>query len=222
MTDTRTITLIDDHPLLAAALRADLERSGAYVMVLDPTIGRDRLVDAVAEQQPDCVVVDLGMPIPGGGASLIGPMVANDHRVLVLTGETETRLLARSSAAGAEAVLSKAEPLNEIVDTILQVAGGQRVRAAQKTELAEEFRRVVAEQEAREAPFTELTPREQQVLAGLMDGQAPAVLAEQNYVSVATIRTQIKNLLGKLGVSSQLQAVAMANRSHWQLPDEDG
>lgn len=212
---TRRITLIDDHPLLAAALRSDLEQSGAEVDVLDPTMGIDALVASVDDGQPDCVVVDLGMPIPGGGSSLIGPLVNNDHRVLILTGETETQLLARSSAAGAEAVLSKAEPLNEIVDTILQVAGGQSVRAAQKSQLAEEFRRIVAEQEAREAPFAELTPREQEVLAGLMDGQAPAMLAEQNYVSVATVRTQIKNLLGKLGVSSQLQAVAMANRSRW-------
>ncbi len=218
---TRRIILIDDHPLLAAALRNDLEQSGADVNVLDPTVGVDALVAAIDQQQPDCVVVDLGMPIPGGGTSLIGPLVDNDHRVLVLTGETETQLLARSSAAGAEAVLSKVEPLAEIVDTIMQVASGQSVRAAQKSQLAEEFRRMMAEQEARQAPFAELTPREQEVLAGLMDGQAPAVLAEKNYVSVATVRTQIKNLLGKLGVSSQLQAVAMANRSRWTPRDED-
>lgn len=218
---TRRIMLIDDHPLLAAALRNDLQKSGAEVSVLDPTIGVDALVTAVDDQKPDCVVVDLGMPIPGGGTSLIGPLVKNDHRVLILTGETETQLLARSSAAGAEAVLSKAEPLAEIVDTIMQVAGGQSVRAAQKSQLAEEFRHMMAEREAREAPFAELTPREQEVLAGLMEGQAPAALAEKNYVSVATVRTQVKNLLSKLGVSSQLQAVAMANRSRWSPKAEE-
>lgn len=216
---TRRITLIDDHPLLAAGLRTDLEKAEAEVTLLDPTVGAETLLETVPDTEPDCVVVDLGMPLPGGGASLIGPIVEQGYRVLVLTGEIDRQLLARSSAAGAEAVLSKSEPLNEIVDTILQVAGGQSVRAAQRSELAEEFRRSVVERQEREAPFAGLTPREEQVLAGLMDGQAPSALAEQNYVSVATVRTQIKNLLGKLGVSSQLQAVAMANRSRWSPKD---
>ena len=218
---TRRILLVDDHPLLAAALRADLERAGCEVDLLEPTVGVDGVVSAADTARPDCVVVDLGMPLDGGGVSLIGPLVANNHRVLVLTGETDRLLLARSSAAGAEAVLSKAEPLQDIVETILQVAAGQTVRAAQKSELADEFRRIVAEREAQQRPFADLTPREEQVLAGLMDGQAPAMLAEQNFVSVATVRTQIKNLLGKLGVSSQLQAVAMANRSRWSPRTEE-
>lgn len=216
------ITIIDDHPLLAVALRDELEHAGAEVSLLDPTVGTETLLLTVNNNKPDCVVVDLGMPIPGGGSALIGPMVEGGHRVLVLTGETGTQLLARSSAAGAEAIVSKTEPLNEIVDTIVQVASGQSVRAAQKTQLADDYRRMVAEREARHAPFVGLTPREEQVLAGLMDGQAPAILAEQNYVSVATIRTQIKNLLGKLGVSSQLQAVAMANRSRWSPDGDEG
>lgn len=215
------ITLVDDHPLLAVALKDELQQAGADVNLLDPTIGVDSLLDTVDNSKPDCVVVDLGMPIPGGGSALIGPMTERGHRVLVLTGETETQLLARSSAAGAEAIMSKAEPLNEIVDTIVQVAAGQSVRAAQKTELADRYRRIEAEREARHAPFAELTPREEEVLAGLMDGQAPAMMAEQNYVSIATVRTQIKNLLGKLGVSSQLQAVAMANRNRWSPPGQE-
>ncbi len=217
--ELRRITIIDDHPLLAKALRADLERGGAAVEQLDPTVGAEQLLDTIVCSRPDCAVVDLGLPFPGGGAALIAPLADSRIRVVVLTGETERRLLARSSVAGAEAVLSKAEPLSDIVETILQVACGQSVRAAQRAELAAELHRLMAEQDERQAPFATLSPREREVLAGLMDGQAPAALAERNYVSVATIRSQIKSVLGKLGVSSQLQAVAMAHRSQW-IPNE--
>lgn len=213
---TRRIVIVDDHPLLAAGLRSELERSGAVVALLDPTVGPSALVDTIAATPPDCAVLDLGLPFAGGGAVLIEPLTERGIPVVVLTGESERQLLARSSAAGARAVLSKVEPLSDIVTTILQVAGGQDVRAAQRAELAVELHRQQAEQDERNAPFATLTPREEQILLGLMGGSNPADLAEQNYVAVATVRTQIKSVLAKLEVGSQLQAVAMAHRHHWK------
>ncbi len=214
----RRIVIVDDHPLLALALCAGLEDLGAEVSQLDPGLGAGRLIDAIAADPPDCTVLDLGLPLAGGGVGLIEPIISRGARVVVLTGETNRWLLARSSAAGAGAVLSKVEPLSTIVDTILRVAAGHDVRPAQRAELAAELRRLDTERSRRHAPFDELSPRERQVLAGLMDGQKPSDLAERNYVSVATVRSQVKSLLNKLGVSSQLEAVAMAHRNHWEPP----
>lgn len=217
----KRIVIVDDHPLLAAALHSELGRAGADVELLDATVGATELLNTVFANQPDCAVIDLGLPFPGGGSSLIAPIAQHDIRVVVLTGETERQLLARAADAGAEAVLSKSEPLTDIVETILMVAGGHAVRSAQRAELAAELRRLQAEQSQREAPFAGLSPRERQVLAGLMHGQGPALLAERNYVSVTTVRSQIRSVLSKLGVSSQLQAVAMAHQSGWN-PEADG
>lgn len=216
MISTRRIIIVDDHPLLAAGLQAELERAGAAAGLLDPTAGSGHLVDTITAASPDCAVLDLGLPIPGGGVSLIAPLVEREVRVVVLTGESERELLARSSVAGAQVVLSKTEALPDIVATILQVAAGQEVRAAQRAELAMELHRREAERHERQAPFAALSPREEQILAGLMDGQTPTDLADRHYVSVATVRTQIKSVLSKLSVGSQLQAVAMANRHRWQ------
>lgn len=217
--DSRRIIIVDDHPFLAEALRNELARSGAGVGQLDPTVGAERLLETISSQPPECVVIDLGLPFPGGGSALIGPLADQGIRVVVLTGETDPQLLARASAAGAEAVLSKVEPLTDIVKTILQVVDGVAVRPDQRAELAAELNRLMAEQNQRHAPFAELSPREREVLAGLMDGQAASALAERNYVSVATVRSQIRSVLHKLGVSSQLQAVAMAHRSRWNPVD---
>ncbi|MEM9566220.1 MAG: response regulator transcription factor [Actinomycetota bacterium] len=220
------VVIVDDHPLLAAGLQGQLERSGATVHLVDPTARASRdpevIVATVADVGPDCAVVDLGLPIAGGGTALIGPLVDRAVPVAVLTGETDRRLLARTVGLGASAVLGKSEPLSDIVDTILRLAAGEAVQTRLLAEFRAERQRLDAEDGQRLAPFAGLSPREQQVLAGLMQGQAPALLAEQNFVSVATVRTQIKSLLRKLGVGSQLEAVALANRCHWRPDANDG
>lgn len=213
----RRIGIVDDHPLLAVGLMRALERSGTVVDLLDPLVGAEQVVQAVSSCRPDCAVVDLGLPFAGGGLGLIQPLVAVDIRVVVLTGEADRLLLARSLMAGAEAVISKSEPLPDIVGTILQVTAGEPVRAGDRAELMNDLHRVLEEQGKRDSLFAALSPREQQVLAGLMDGHSAASLAERHYVSMATVRAQIRSVLNKLEVGSQLEAVALAHRNRWCL-----
>ena len=65
-----------------------------------------------------------------------------------------------------------------------------------------------------------LTDREKVVLIHLMDGYTCSQIAEMDYVTKATVRSQIRSILAKLGVSSQLAAVAMAYRSCWPTEEE--
>jgi hypothetical protein len=50
-----------------------------------------------------------------------------------------------------------------------------------------------------------------------MDGHAPEAIARRSSVSVLTVRSQIKAILQKLGVNSQLAAVSVAQRAGWTL-----
>ena len=54
-----------------------------------------------------------------------------------------------------------------------------------------------------------LTPRERAVLQRLARGQKAAAIAQDNGVSLETVRSQIRSIRVKLGVSSQLEAVAL-------------
>ncbi len=69
--------------------------------------------------------------------------------------------------------------------------------------------RLIIEQDARRR-LAQLTARERQVLWALSEGESAGAIAETFFVSVGTVRTHIQGILGKLGVSSQLAAVAMA------------
>jgi len=58
--------------------------------------------------------------------------------------------------------------------------------------------------------------REREVLAALVDGLSAEEIAETHYVALTTVRSQIRSVLQKLGVRSQLAAVAQANRIGWK------
>ncbi len=72
----------------------------------------------------------------------------------------------------------------------------------------------VARREAEELDrrWQRLTPREREIVACLVDGLRAGAVAEKFTVSVATVRTQIRSVLAKLEVSSQLEAVALARQ----------
>jgi DNA-binding NarL/FixJ family response regulator len=72
------------------------------------------------------------------------------------------------------------------------------VRDAERRQIAEKLER--------------LTRREREVLAELARGHRAQAVADQYVVSLATVRTQIRSVLGKLEVGSQLEAVALYRR----------
>jgi DNA-binding NarL/FixJ family response regulator len=71
---------------------------------------------------------------------------------------------------------------------------------------------------AKSEPFPRLSTREQAVLHELIDGRTAGEIAAEAFVSIATVRTQISAVLRKLGVHSQLAAVALARRAQWDEP----
>jgi len=77
--------------------------------------------------------------------------------------------------------------------------------------------REAAARRARLAPFAQLSCREAAVLVEMMEGLSADEIAAKHFVSTSTVRTQIRGILKKLGVSSQLAAVARAYQAGWQL-----
>lgn len=61
-------------------------------------------------------------------------------------------------------------------------------------------------------PFTTLTAREQVVLQHLQQGRSACEIAALDFVTISTVRTQIRGILVKLKAKGQLDAVAMANK----------
>jgi DNA-binding NarL/FixJ family response regulator len=209
------LLLVDDHRLLVETLQASLCQAGLAVSVA-PCGSFDEVLVEAAVVRPTLVVLDLDLQSTGYGFDLIVPLRELGAQVLVLTGTVDRIELARCLEAGALGIASKADGFARVLDQIRRAAGGESVTPiTEKTQLLTELAARRRAEERRLAPFEALSSRERDVLRQIVDGRQAAEIAKASYVSLATVRTQIRSILLKLEVTSQVAAVALARKGGW-------
>lgn len=216
---SQRIFIVEDHELLAQSLGFALRADGFEVETASE-LTPEAVQARAAELQPGVVLLDLDLGDEIGSAlPLIRPLRELGALVLMVTGVTDRARLGECVSAGAIGVVAKSQPFEHLVESVKEAAElGTLLSPHEREELLSEMRRQHAETEARLARFDRLTQRESEVLAGLLDGKPAEEIAKESYVSLATVRSQIRTLLQKLGVHSQLGAVALARRAEWQPP----
>jgi DNA-binding NarL/FixJ family response regulator len=209
------VLIVDDHELLAESLRLALDAEG-YDVIVPGVVAADVLAAAQA-MPPDVVLLDLDLGVHGGdGAALVEGLAVGGARVVVVSGTPDRLRVAACLESGACGYVSKGAPLEDLIDAVRVAAEGDDVMPdAQRQDLLAELRQARVERRRELAPFAELTGRERFVLAQVIEGRSATEIAMSAYVSEATVRTQIRAVLGKLGVRSQLAAVAAARRAAW-------
>jgi DNA-binding NarL/FixJ family response regulator len=210
------VVIVEDHELLATSLELALRGLGLDVeTVAGPSA--EAVLDAVAELAPTLVLLDLDLgPALGSGLDLIRPLSAAGARVVMMTGVVDRARLGACIEAGAVGIVSKTAAFEDLVHAIRQaVAGEDLLSDHQRLILLNDVRAGRRADADRLAPFATLSPRERAVLARVVAGEPAEKIAEHFYVSLPTVRTQIRAILTKLGVKSQLAAVAMARRAGW-------
>lgn len=212
MTEERpTVLIVDDHELVRSALVTALTARGLACSATGPR----ELVARVREPAPagGLVLLDLDLGDDMDGARLVPDLRRAGWRVLVVTGSVDEARIASAVAAGAAGWVSKSAPFDELVDRVVRAAEGrQLLDEAERSRLRDLAGIARRDDEELERRWSRLTPREQQIADLLGTGLRPTAIAEQAYVSVATVRTQIRSILGKLEVRSQLEAAALARR----------
>jgi len=210
-----TVLIVEDHSLLAQTLVIALSAEGCRALVAD-LIDPATLLERVRTDRPAVVLLDLDLGDFGDGVALVQPMTELGARVLVVSGSTDRLRLAETVERGAVGFLSKKVPFEELLSTVLDVVAQRPVLStAGRYELMDELRCARAARVRDLAPFKTLTPREGAVLAALAQGQRAETIAAAAVLSEATVRSQIRGVLAKLGVNSQLEAVALAWSAGW-------
>ncbi|MGJ7439884.1 response regulator [Aquipuribacter sp. MA13-6] len=209
----RRVVVVEDHALLAQSVALVLRHSGREVTVLGPL---DDVEATARDLPPATVLLDLDLGRDRLGDDLVAPLHAAGHAVVVVTGATDEARLGACLLAGAVAVLDKSVPLDVLVGTVELVESGRPVLdRARREHLVRAARRQREQRSAAMEPFDRLTPGEAEVLEGIVLGRRAADIARQRVVSLATVRAQVRAVLSKLGVASQLEAAALAHRSGW-------
>lgn len=216
MTPGLRVLIVDDHALLVDSLAFVLAEQGVTLTHTD-LVSTDSVLRQAADTRPHLVLLDLDLGGRlGSGEDLIVPLSEDGHRVLVMTGSRDPARLGHCLALGATGVLSKGMPLSELVGQVIRAAGDDPVNSAeQRQELLAAHRAEESRDQHRRALLDRLSAREQAVLEALVDGQSVGRIAATFVVSEATVRTQVRSILAKLGVNSQLEAVAIAGRHGW-------
>ncbi len=202
------ILIVDDHPLTRDALSSLLD-AGGFDVVGEAADGAAAL-ELAQSLQPDLVLLDLSMPGLDGLSALPRLRAAAPGcEVVVLTASgTEDNLLA-AIRGGAAGYLLKSEPPERIVAFLRGVANGE---AALSGEIA---RRLLDQLRAGgrlgggvpDRIAGALSAREVEVLLLLDDHLSTDDIAKRLFISEHTVRSHVKSLLRKLGVSSRRDAL---------------
>jgi DNA-binding NarL/FixJ family response regulator len=215
------VAIVEDHHLFAEALDVALTLEGHEVHrvpFVEP-VSANHLVSAVLKVRPRVALLDLDLGTSADGARLVEPIVRSGIHVVVVTASIDEARWGECLRHGARVVLAKTAPLNTILATIRLISEGRPVLGhVERERIIAVFHRERALLQKLRSRLELLSRREREVLGQLMAGRQVRDIAKQSFVSEATVRTQVKSILAKLEVTSQLAAVGVAHRTRWQPP----
>jgi len=197
----------EDHPIYREGLVRALALRPEFEVVGSAGDGREALAE-IRALQPDVAILDENMPGLLGNDVL--QAISRDDlptRVVMLSASLDSAVVFRAVANGVRAYLTKDSDRGTICDAVAAVARGETVLAPEvQAGLADEVRTRQSDQRPT------LSPRELEVLARTSNGLSAPEIAREMQISTATVKTHLRNLYEKLGVSERAAAVAEAMR----------
>lgn len=203
------VLIVDDHSLVACALALALRGRGIEADAVPPADFLPRIDDPA----PPGAVVLLDLDLGDGldGAALVPRLCRAGWRVVLVTGSSDVTRTAIGVAAGALGRIRKSAPFDELVAAAVRaVEGRPLIGPEERARLEAVASAAGARERTQQERWNRLTPRELQIVDRIAAGRRPVAIAGEFVVSVATVRTQIRSILGKLEVTSQLEVAALA------------
>ena len=194
------VLLVDDHPVVRAGLSAVLNTGDDIDVVARAGTGREAL-EVLASTQVDVVVSDIQMPQMNGVELTAELGKIGGPPVLILTTFDTENLIVAAMNAGAQGYLLKDAPPEELARAVHAVREGRPVMSDQVT---------VALTRRLTQPRTSLSARELEILQAVAAGHTNKEIAQELFISQATVKTHLVHIFDKLGVDNRTSAVAKA------------
>ncbi len=207
--------LVDDDPLVRSGLRLIIETADDLSVVGEAGDG-DEVVAACRAAHPDVVLMDLRMPrLDGIAATRAVAALPDAPQVIALTTWDVDDAVVRALEAGAAGFLLKGASFIEILDAVRAVARGDSVLSPRST------RQLLDHLASREPDgsdgarrlVADLSPRERDVAVAVGRGLSNAEIAQELYLSEATVKTHLGSAQSKLGVRNRVGVAVLAERA---------
>ena len=208
------VLLADDHSLVVEGIRKLLGNSVDLVGVVSD--GR-QLVDAVAKNEVDVVLLDISMPLMNGiDAARQVRKISPRTKLIFLTMHADLDYVAEAMRLGASGYLLKWSAETELLDAIETVMqGGVYLTPALPQGTAE----LLSSDEAQASRSLVLTLREREVLALVVKGKSAKQIADVLHLSPKTIEFHKYRMLKKLGLHSTVELARYAVERHLLSPE---
>ena len=200
------IVIADDHSLIRKGLRTIIELESDMQVIGEAGDGKE-LLQFLAREQPDMVIMDITMPNLNG-IDAIGRVLAlyPGIRILILTMHRNSQYFYNAVSAGAHGYLIKDDSDTELLTAIDTVRSGKTYISPQlSSEVADTM--LSAFREHREPSIISLTPRERDVLGLVVKGYTSKQIAEILCLSPRTIDHHRASLLKKFKMKNTVDLV---------------
>lgn len=197
------ILLADDHSLMRMGLAALISGEKDMQVVGEASDGEEAKT-LVQRHNPDIVIMDLMMPaVSGAEATKAIKSCRPETRILILTSFGSATELADAVQAGADGVLLKNAPIDEVLDAIRKLHAGEKV-----------FSQAVLDFVKEESGASKLSERQMEILQSASRGFTTEEIAGQLGISVGRVLKHFHTIFEKLGVANRSEAIATAMRKH--------
>lgn len=207
------LLLVDDQELVRAGLKHVLTADDGFEIVAEAGDGFEAL-NALDSTSVDAVLMDIRMR---GMDGIEATQRINERPepppILVLTTFDEDDVLISALEAGAAGFALKEAPADDLIRAVQIVAGGGSWLDPEVTpRVLEVYRAQASNLRASDAVADELTDRENEVLRLMATGANNGEIAEQLFVSMATVKTHVGSIFSKLGARDRAAAIVYAYR----------
>ena len=200
------VLMVDDHPVVREGVRTLLSTLEGLEVVGAAGDGASGVSMAV-ELKPDVILMDLFMPEMDGVEATRRVLEAcPEAAVLVLSGSSGDQKIYEAVREGALGYLSKDAEPDDFGRAIRQVHRGEPFLSPELT------RKLISSRQEPSQAQESLTPREAEILRFVSRGWDDDRIAEHLHVAKVTVRTHVKNILGKLGLGNRVEATLYALR----------
>jgi DNA-binding NarL/FixJ family response regulator len=208
------VLIADDHKLVCMGMRMLLENAG-FEVVGEASTGR-QAVQLGKETEPDVILLDIIMPDMDGLHALSALRAALPQTsVIMSTAYARPDFLARAIALGAAGYITKDDEPASIPRAVRAVVEGDAIVNREMLTLAlrelSTLSRTTPVAPDKEA--TALTPQQLRVLSLIAEGMDNATIADTLSLSKNTIKTHVREIFSRLGVTDRTQAAIWALRN---------